>query len=116
MKFTYEFSQLRTKWVPPYKSDFKFVESVETPDDYTVRIRYSQPYFKALSIWMMGILPEHLWKDEKDPMRSRLNKLPVGTGPYRMTQPSGSIGGLSWRPMRPIFAIRPLSNDKSTII
>ena len=88
VKFTYAFLN-SDKVVTPYKSDFKFVESVEAPDDYTVRIRYSQPYFKALSIWMMGILPEHLWKDEKDPMRSWLNKLPVGTGPYRMTRPFG---------------------------
>jgi peptide/nickel transport system substrate-binding protein len=88
VKFTFDF--LRSdKVVTPYKSDFKYVESVEVPDDYTVRVRYSQPYFKALSIWMMGILPEHLWKKEKDPMRSRLNKLPVGTGPYKMTKPFG---------------------------
>jgi peptide/nickel transport system substrate-binding protein len=38
---------------------------------------------------MMGMLPEHLWKKEKDPMRSRLNKLPVGTGPYQMKKPFG---------------------------
>ncbi|ADV46998.1 peptide-binding protein [Nitratifractor salsuginis] len=88
VKFTYDF--LRSdKVVTPYKSDFKYVKSVETPDEYTVRVHYAQPYFKALSIWMMGMLPEHLWKKEKDPMRSRLNKLPVGTGPYKMTKPFG---------------------------
>jgi len=70
--------------ITPYKSDFKYVESVEAPDDETVVVRYSQPYFKALSIWMNGIIPEHLWREEKDPMHSRLNRMPVGTGPYLM--------------------------------
>jgi peptide/nickel transport system substrate-binding protein len=88
VKFTYDW-MMSDSVVTPYKSDFKYVRSVEALDDTTLRVRYSQPYFKALSIWMMGILPEHLWKQEKDPMRSRLNKLPVGTGPYRMTKPFG---------------------------
>jgi len=88
VKFTYEFMN-SPKVVTPYKSDFKFVDRVEILDDYTVRVHYTQPYFKALSIWMMGMLPEHLWKKEKDPMRSRLNKLPVGTGPYKMNKPFG---------------------------
>ena len=88
VKFTYDFMR-SDKVVTPYKSDFKYVSRVEVVDPYTVRVRYSQPYFKALSIWMMGLLPAHLWRKEKDPMRSRLNKLPVGTGPYRMTRPFG---------------------------
>ena len=86
--YTYTFMN-SDKVVTPYKSDFKYVKSVEALDDYTVRVRYTQPYFKALSIWMMGILPAHLWSREKDPMRSPLNKLPVGTGPYRMDKPFG---------------------------
>ncbi len=88
VKSTYDFMR-SDKVVTPYKSDFKYVSGVEIVDPHTVRVRYSQPYFKALSIWMMGMLPAHLWEKEKDPMRSRLNKLPVGTGPYRMTRPFG---------------------------
>ena len=88
VKFTYEW-MMSEKVVTPYKSDFKYVKSVEAVDPLTVRVRYTQPYFKALSIWMTGLLPEHLWRGEKDPMRSPLNKLPVGTGPYRMTRPFG---------------------------
>ena len=86
--FTYNFMQNK-KVITPYKSDFKYVKEVKAVDDLTVRVVYTQPYFKALSIWTMGIIPEHLWKDEKDPMRSRLNKLPVGTGPYRMDKAFG---------------------------
>ena len=38
---------------------------------------------------MMGILPEHLWSKERDPMTSRLNKEPIGTGPYIMKRAFG---------------------------
>ena len=75
------------KLVTPYKDDFKYVESVEKIGRYGIRVKYKQPYFKALSIWMMGILPAHLWKSVDDPMTSDLNKMPIGTGPYKMTKP-----------------------------
>ncbi len=84
--FTYDF-MMSDKVVTPYKSDFKYVKKVEVLDDLTLKVEYSQPYFKALSIWTMGILPEHLWRDEKDPMSSDLNRLPVGTGPFMMKKP-----------------------------
>ena len=75
--------------ITPYKSDFKYVESVRAVDRYNIEVKYSQPYFKALSIWMGGVIPKHLWEDEKDPMRSPLNKRGVGTGPYMMKKPFG---------------------------
>jgi peptide/nickel transport system substrate-binding protein len=83
VKFTYDFMQ-SPKLVTPYKSDFKYVKSVEVLDDKHLKITYKKPYFKALSIWMIGILPKHLWENEKEPMQSKLNKAPVGTGSYKM--------------------------------
>jgi peptide/nickel transport system substrate-binding protein len=66
----------------PYADDFKYVKSIKALDDYTVSVKYKQPYFKAVEIWMMGLLPAHLWKNEKHPMTSKLNSHPIGTGPY----------------------------------
>ena len=79
--FTY---QLITspKIFTPYSSDFKDVKSVKIIDKYTIKVKYKHPYFKAVEIWMMGILPEHLWKNVKNPMTSKLNSHPIGTGPY----------------------------------
>ncbi|NPA28428.1 MAG: peptide ABC transporter substrate-binding protein [Epsilonproteobacteria bacterium] len=71
----------------PYSSDFNEVKDVKKIDDFTIKVTYKRPYFKALSIWMMGILPKHLWEKEKNPMQSKLNKFAVGTGPYRMIKP-----------------------------
>ena len=83
--FTYNLLTSK-KITTPYSSDFKEVKRVKLLDNYTIKVEYKKPYFKALSIWMMGILPEHLWKKEKNPMQSRLNKFAIGTGAYKMTK------------------------------
>ncbi len=74
------------KLVTPYKDSFKYVKAVEKLDETHLKVTYKQPYFKALSIWMTGILPSHLWSKVDDPMTTALNKLPVGTGPYKLTK------------------------------
>lgn len=72
--------------VSPYSASFRFVKSVEAVDDLTVKVVYKRPYFKALETWMMGILPEHILKDEKNLMSSSFNTHPIGTGPYKLFQ------------------------------
>ena len=83
--FTYNLLNSK-KISTPYSSDFKEVKSVELIDDYTLKVSYKKPYFKALSIWMMGILPKHIWEKEKNPMQSKYNKFAIGTGPFKMTK------------------------------
>jgi peptide/nickel transport system substrate-binding protein len=83
--FTYNIL-LSKELISPYSSDFRFVSSVEILDEYRVRVHYTKPYFKALEIWMMGILPEHILKDEKNIMNAKFNKKPIGTGPYKLTR------------------------------
>ena len=72
--------------VSPYAAGFRFVKDVKVIDAYTIEVDYKKPYFKALETWMMGILPEHILKDEKNLMQSSFNTHPIGTGPYRLTQ------------------------------
>jgi len=55
--FTYNLLK-SPKIFTPYASDFRYVESVRALDPFTLEVRYKEPYFKALSIWMMGILPK----------------------------------------------------------
>lgn len=66
----------------PYGADFERVASLETPDDYTVRIRYKEPFSPALSSWGMWIMPEHLLKNE-DLNKTYFSRKPTGTGPYK---------------------------------
>lgn len=70
----------------PYTSSFRLVKSLEVINKYKIKVHYKKPYFKALEIWMMGILPKHLLKDETNLMGSKFNTNPIGTGPYRLSK------------------------------
>lgn len=83
--FTYNLIR-SPKVTTPYATDFRVVKSVMAPDPYTVRVEYEKPYFKALEIWMMGIVPKHILQNERDVMGSSFNTAPIGTGPYRLKQ------------------------------
>ena len=83
--FTYE-QIINPKVFNSIKSNFKEVQSVKALDDYTLEIIYKQPYFKAIETWMVGILPYHLLKDDKDLMTSSFNKNPIGTGSYKLKE------------------------------
>lgn len=83
--FTYK-TLISPKIVSPYSSEFRFVQSVEAIDDYTLKVKYKHPYFKALETWMMGILPEHVLRNEKNLMNSKFNTNPIGTGAYKLYQ------------------------------
>ena len=79
--FTYQ-TLISDKIASPYSSGFRFVKDVKIVDKYTIEVTYKKPYFKALETWMMGILPEHLLKNDKNLMNSKFNTHPIGTGPY----------------------------------
>jgi peptide/nickel transport system substrate-binding protein len=70
----------------PYSANFRFVKDVTAIGKYKLRVRYKKPYFKALETWMMGILPEHILKNEKNLMSSKFNTNPIGTGAYKLEQ------------------------------
>jgi peptide/nickel transport system substrate-binding protein len=70
----------------PYSSGFRFIKSVDIIDEFTIKVKYKKAYFKALETWMMGIIPEHILKDEKNLMNSSFNTNPIGTGAYRLSQ------------------------------
>ncbi len=79
--FTYDLIR-SPKTITPYATDFRVVKEVKALDDYTVRVTYEKPYFKALEIWMMGIVPRHILQNDRDIMGSQFNTHPIGTGPY----------------------------------
>jgi len=81
--FTYE-KILDPKVFNSIKSNFKLVKSVKIIDKYTIEVIYKEPYFKALEIWMVGLLPEHILKNEENLMTSSFNKKPIGTGSYKI--------------------------------
>ena len=83
--FTYN-TLISPQIVSPYSSGFRFVKSVESIDDFTIKVVYKKPYFKSLETWMMGIIPEHILKDEENLMSADFNIDPIGTGAYKLHQ------------------------------
>lgn len=61
----------------PLTSKFKFVESLEAPDDYTFVVHLSNPSASFLSLAIVAVLPQGY--DEQ-------STHPVGTGPFRFVE------------------------------
>lgn len=70
----------------PITSSYQKVQSVVAKNDYTLIIKYKEPYFKALELWLVSIIPKHIFENEKDIMTSQYNKKPIGTGPYKLKE------------------------------
>ncbi len=70
----------------PLTNDFEKVKEVKKINNLELEIVYKEPYFKALHIWIVGILPHHILKNEKDLMSSKFNKNPIGTGIYKLSK------------------------------
>ncbi len=83
--FTYN-SLISPKVFTPYSNSFKYVKSVKALDLYTVEVKYKEPYFKALEIWTIEIIPKHILENDKDLMTSNFNQNPIGTGVYLLKE------------------------------
>jgi len=94
VEFTYRF-MIDNGTPTSYDSDFRLINSVEIIDNYTVSIRYNEPFSPALSSWGIWIMPAHLL-DGVSPIKSPLQRHPIGTGPYKM---------LEWLPGRSLQLI-----------
>ncbi len=66
-------------------TDFKHIEKVEAPDDYTVVITLNMPFAPLLTKLSMGILPKHIFETTSiaDMKQNPANMEPIGTGPYK---------------------------------
>lgn len=66
----------------PYSADFEKVEKFEVIDNYTLKIKYKEPFAPALGSWTMWVMPKHVLEKE-DLNNSSFARNPVGTGPYK---------------------------------
>jgi peptide/nickel transport system substrate-binding protein len=108
--FTYE-TATSDKISTPYNSNFESIESIEAIDDFTLRVRYKTPYFKALETWMMGLIPKHILENDPDLMTSPFNSKPIGNSYYLLPEkisPSKNVELLAFRDYKP----RPPLIDK----
>ncbi len=96
VKFTYE-KLIDPKVKTPYSADYLLVKKLETPDPYTVKIIYKEPFAPALESWGMGIIPKHIFSAKGGSADSGggasvdfnthpANRQPIGTGPYKFKE------------------------------
>jgi peptide/nickel transport system substrate-binding protein len=79
VKFTYD-TILDENFNAPYRSLYTPIQSVEVIDDHTVKFTLNQPYAPLLAYLNLGIVPEHLARNEG------FASNPVGTGPYKLVK------------------------------
>lgn len=63
------------------------VASMETPDDYTVVVKMSEPvgtFLLDFTFWYR-IMPQHIWEPLPDP-KTFANEQPVGAGPFKFAR------------------------------
>lgn len=71
-----------------FDTAFQHVESITTPDDYTVIITLKSPYAPLLSLLTVfdaPILPQHLFADG-NPFENPHTNNPIGTGPFQFKE------------------------------
>lgn len=61
------------------------IESMDTPDKYTVIIRFNEYYAPFLHLFST-ILPKHILGNEEDIGKSAFNRSPIGTGPFKLKE------------------------------
>jgi peptide/nickel transport system substrate-binding protein len=61
--------------------------TVSSPDNKTVVMQLKQPFGGFLRMASIGILPSHIWETLSDETfsASEFNTLPIGSGPYKIT-------------------------------
>lgn len=73
----------------PFANMLAPVESFAAPDPHTVVINLANPHpalLLTLSSSLTPVLPKHLFDDGQDMKSHPLNNLPVGSGPFRVTE------------------------------
>lgn len=69
------------------RTGYDQIESIETPDDTTAVVQFSEPYAPALSLFSItaGILPQHALEGESL-ADAEYNRAPEGTGPFVVSE------------------------------
>ncbi|WP_226342562.1 peptide ABC transporter substrate-binding protein [Deinococcus sp. AJ005] len=85
VKFTWE-TVKDPKFIAESKDGTEDISSISTPNDLTVVVNYKRvaPDFKS-TLFTFGILPKHTLEG-KDLNTDNYNQMPLGTGPFKVTQ------------------------------
>ncbi|AKI96653.1 ABC transporter substrate-binding protein [Kosmotoga pacifica] len=83
VKFTFELAKKYPEIY--YSSIWKWLDSIEKKDDYTLLFHFSEPLYHewAVNLYQIPMIPKHLWENRsKDEILAGANEKPIGTGAY----------------------------------
>ncbi|MFA4641440.1 ABC transporter substrate-binding protein [Pyrococcus kukulkanii] len=84
VKFTFELA----KKYPgiSFSPIWSWLGEVKVIDDRTVQFVFKEPHYEEWKYWLYNIpiVPEHIWKDIKDPVNYANTDNPVGSGMYKL--------------------------------
>jgi peptide/nickel transport system substrate-binding protein len=84
VKFTWE-ALVNPKNLVKSRSGYELIESVETPDEHTAVVKYTEYYAPYLTRFA-PVLPKHILGELENMNDAPYNRMPVGTGPFRVTE------------------------------
>jgi len=84
VKYTWE-AIANPKNLVKSRSGYELIESVETPDDHTAVVKYKEYYAPYLTRFA-PVLPKHILGKLDNMNDAPYNRMPVGTGPFRVTE------------------------------
>ena len=84
VKFTWE-ALVNPKNLVKSRSGYELIESVETPDDHTAVVKYKEYYAPYLTRFA-PVLPKHILGELDNMNDAPYNRMPVGTGPFKVTE------------------------------
>ena len=84
VKFTWE-ALINPKNLVKSRSGYELIESVETPDDHTAVVKYKEYYAPYLTRFA-PVLPKHILGKLENMNDAPYNRMPVGTGPFKVTE------------------------------
>lgn len=67
------------------REGYEKIKTIDTPDQYTVVVRFKEYYGNYLSLFHT-ILPKHILENDSDINKSAFNRAPVGTGPFKLKE------------------------------
>jgi peptide/nickel transport system substrate-binding protein len=84
VKFTWE-ALINPKNLVKSRSGYELIESVKTPDDHTAVVKYKEYYAPYLTRFA-PVLPKHILGQLDNMNDAPYNRMPVGTGAFRVTE------------------------------
>lgn len=87
VKYTFDTIKVNPSYY--FSSNMQNVASIETPDEYTVVFKLSQPdasFVKLLGWYATFIIPEHVYNNGQDWAENPANNNPVTSGPFKFEE------------------------------